>query len=129
MTSRCVNAILASMRMNCCQLNNHLFINTISPNKFCNCGEEETIFHFFFECRYVLINETLSIVKILQGDKSLCTSDITKPHEAVSKFIVSSKRFTIFLSFMSHFNHQMLIIIILLSIGLDDHVSILSCRY
>ena len=105
--SRCVNAILASMRMNRCQLNCHLFIYDISPNKFCRCGEEETIFNFFFECLYyinfrdVLINETLpfttlSIVKILHGNKSLCTRDIIKLHEAVSKFIVSSRRFTIF---------------------------------
>ena len=105
--SRCVNAILASMRMQCCQLNSHLFTNNISPNKFCNCGEEETIFHFFFECRDyinsrdILLNETmpfttLSIIKILHGDKSLCTRDITKLHEAVSKYIVSSKRFAIY---------------------------------
>ena len=52
--SRCVNAILASMRMNCCHLNSHHFINNISPNKFCTCGEEETIFHLFFECRYYI---------------------------------------------------------------------------
>ena len=105
--SRCVNAILASMRMQCCQLNSHLFTNNISPNMFCNCGEEETIFHFFFECRDyinsrdILLNETmpfttLSIIKILHGDKSLCTRDITKLHEAVSKYIVSSKRFAIY---------------------------------
>ena len=105
--SRCVNDILANMRMHCCQLNSHLFIDNISSNKFCNCGEEATILHFFFECRDyinsrdILLNETmpfttLSIVKILHGDKSLCTRDIFKLHEAVSKYIVSSKRFTIF---------------------------------
>ena len=104
MDSRCVNAILASMRM---QLNSYLFTNNISPNKFCNCGEEENIFHFFFKCRFyinsrdILLNETmpfttLPIIKILHGDTSLCTRDITKLHEAVSKYIVSSKRFTIY---------------------------------
>ena len=42
--SRCVNAIMTCM--NCCQIDSHLFINDIFPNKFCNCGEEETIFTF-----------------------------------------------------------------------------------
>ena len=95
------------MRLHCSQSNSYLFINNIFPNKFCNCGEEETIFHFFFECidyinsRDILLNDTmpfttLSIFKILHGDKSLCTCDIFKLHEAVSKYIVSSKCFTIF---------------------------------
>ena len=112
--------------MNCCQLNSHLFINGISPCKFCKCGEEENTFHFFFECRYyinfrdVLINETLpfttlSIVKILHGDQSLCTHDIIKLHEAVSKFTMSFKRMTIFQAlYKSHFNHRILILLYLL---------------
>ena len=35
-------------------------------------------------------------MKILNGDENLSTHDNTKIHEAVSKFIVSSKRFIIF---------------------------------
>ena len=107
MGSRCINSILASMRMHCCQLKSDIFRNNKSNNRFCSCGDEETVFHFFFECRNytnardILINKTvhitnITIMKILNGDEHLSTHDNTKIHEAVSKFIVSSKRFTIF---------------------------------
>ena len=45
--SRCVNAILAS----------HLFTNNIFPNKFCNCGEEETIYTFSLNAEIISIPE------------------------------------------------------------------------
>ena len=107
MGSRCINSILASVRMHCCQLKSDIFRNNISNNRFCSCGDEETVIHFFFECRNytnawdILINETvhitnITVMKILNGDEHLSTHDNTKIHEAVSKFIVSSKRFTIF---------------------------------
>ena len=35
-------------------------------------------------------------MQILNGENQLSTHDNTKKHEAVSKFIVSTKRFTIF---------------------------------
>ena len=61
----------------------------------------------FFECRNytnardIIINETvyitnLTVMKILNGEDQLSTHDNTKIHDTVSKFIVSTKRFTIF---------------------------------
>ena len=105
--SRCVNSILASMRMHSSQLNNHLYRNNITQNKFCTCGIEETIFHFFFECthyvssRDILLNETLSFLnltmkKVLHGDESLNNYENIRLHAAVSKYIVSTGRFNIF---------------------------------
>ena len=55
MGSRCINSILASMRMRCSQYRNY-----ISFDKYCICGEEETVFHYFFECRnYINPRNTL----------------------------------------------------------------------
>ena len=95
------------MRMHCSQLKSDIHRNNISNNGYCTWGDEETVFHFFFECRNytnardILINETvyitnLTVMKILNGEDQLSTNDNTKIHEAVSKFIVSTNRFTIF---------------------------------
>ena len=51
--------------------------------------------------RNTLLNETLSIanisvLKILHGDERLCMSDNMKLHQAVSRFIISTKRFNIY---------------------------------
>ena len=107
MGSRCINSILASMRMRCSQLKSDIYRNNISFDKYCICGEEETVFHYFFECRnYInprntLLNETLSIanisvLKILHGDERVCIGDNMKLHHAVSRFIISTKRFNIY---------------------------------
>ena len=102
--SRCVNSILASMRMHSSQLNSHLYRNNITQNKFCTCGIEETIFHFFFECtnfvssRDILQNETLlflnlTMKKVLHG---LNNNENIRLHTAVSKYIIATGRFNIF---------------------------------
>ena len=104
MGSRCINSILASMRMCCSQLKSDIFRNNISIDRYCTCGEEETVFHYFFECcnytnlRNTFLNETLSIanlsvLKILLGDERLSIRD---NNDAVSKFIISTKRFNIY---------------------------------
>ena len=94
MGSRCINSILASMRMHCSQLKGDIYRNNISNNRYCTCGDEETVFHFFFECRNytnardIHVNETvyitnLTVMKILNGEDQLSTHDNTKIHEAV----------------------------------------------
>ena len=102
---RCINSILASMRMHRSQLKSYIYKNNIFNNRYCTLGDGETVFHFFFECRNytnardILINETVyitNLMKILNGVEQLSTHGSTKIHEAVSKFIVSTKRFTIF---------------------------------
>ena len=96
MGSRWINSILASMRMRCSQLKSDIYRNDISFDKYCICGEEETVFHYFFECRnYInprntLLNETLSIanisvLKILHGDEKLCIGD------NIIRFLISTK--------------------------------------
>ena len=29
----------------------YIFRNNIPNNRYCTCGDEEIVFHFFFECR------------------------------------------------------------------------------
>ena len=106
MGSRCINSILASMGMCCSQLKSDIF-RYISIDKYCIYGEEETVFHYFFECcnytnlKNTFLNETLSIanlsvLKILHGDQRLSIRDNMKLNHAVSKFIISTKRFNIY---------------------------------
>ena len=60
MGSRCINSILASMRMRCSQLKSDIYRNNIHFDKYCICGEEETVFDYFFECRnYINPRNTL----------------------------------------------------------------------
>ena len=40
MGSRCINSILASMRMRCSQLKSDIYKKNISFDKDCMCGEE-----------------------------------------------------------------------------------------
>ena len=51
MSSRCIDYILTRMRLHCCQLKSDIHKKNISNNRYCTCGDEETVFHFFFECR------------------------------------------------------------------------------
>ena len=82
------------MRMKCTQLNSHLFRNNIIQNRLCTCGIEETVFHYFFECRNFLnqrdslLMETLSITtltveKVLHGDKYININDNIKLHKYI----------------------------------------------
>ena len=86
-------------------LNSHLFRNNIIQNRLCTCGIEETVFHYFFEsCNFLnhrdsLLMETLSITtltveKVL--DEYININDNIKLHNAVSKYIIATKRFNIF---------------------------------
>ena len=79
----------------------------ISIDKHCICGQEEIVFHYFFECcrytnlRNTLLNDTLSftnisVLKILHGDEMVCIRDNMKINDAVSKYIISTKRFNIY---------------------------------
>ena len=104
--SRQINCILTCIRMKCSQLRSDLFINNIIDNKNCTCGSEENALHFFLECpnynlfRNTLIIDTsfitlLTVDTILNGDDSLSRQDNVLLHKAVSKFILSTNRFTI----------------------------------
>ena len=104
--SRRINCILSSIRLHCSQLNSDLFNNNITSNKYCVCGNEETAYHFFFDCqnymimRNTLINETgfiahLTTDLILTGDDTLSQRQTIMLHIAVSKYIIATNRFNI----------------------------------
>ena len=68
---------------------------------------KKTVFHYFFECcnflshRDTLLMEALSITtltveKVLHGDKDVNINDNIKLNNAVSKYIIATKRFNIF---------------------------------
>ena len=50
MSSRRIDSILASMRMCGSQLKSDIYGNNIAVDKYGICDEEETVFHYFFEC-------------------------------------------------------------------------------
>ena len=51
MGSRKINIIMAKLRMNCSNLNSHLFRIKVVVNSNCKCGyHDETVFHYLFEC-------------------------------------------------------------------------------
>ena len=102
--SRSVNSILSSMRTKCSQLKNDLFQNGILLQDKCTCGLSETQYHYFFECgnytihRDRLIMETLHICRltlsiILHGNPDSTTSENKILFNAVSKYVIESKRF------------------------------------
>ena len=46
--------------MRCSQLKSDIYRNNISFDRYCICCEEETVFHYFFECRnYINPKNTL----------------------------------------------------------------------
>ena len=49
---RRLNIILARIRMNCSELNSHLFAMHVIPNPHCQCGHDqlESTVHYFMEC-------------------------------------------------------------------------------
>ena len=102
--SRRINCILSSIKLHCSQLNDDLFKNDIIDNRYCVCGDEETPFHYFFQCpRYAayrnrLYHETdfiqeLSLDIILNGNNQLSHQENIILHETVSSFVQASKRF------------------------------------
>ena len=84
-----------------------LFRNSIIQYRLCSCGIEETVFHYFLDCcnflnqRETLLMETSSITtltveKVLNGDKDINSNDNIILHNAVSKYIIATKRVNIF---------------------------------
>ena len=105
---RSSNVVRAKLRLGCSNLNDHLFNNLhVLDQPVCQCGaHNETVFHFFFECRFYETQRDI-LVQDIQGltlDISVNTflhGDLTKPLvtnvsiiRAVDKFLNDSLRFT-----------------------------------
>ena len=105
-----LNIILTQMRCGATFLNYDLSRVGIIQDPSCRCGDQqETIFHFFFECpQYAIIRRTLfenlmflspqiprNLSLFLTGDKYLSEIDNLKVLDHVFEFILHSKRFHI----------------------------------
>ena len=101
--TRKVNCIILSMKLHCSQLKDDLFKNNIINYRNCDCGANETAFHFFFQCplytnhRNQLYHKTnfveLSLDTILNGLSQSSRDKNMLIHEAVASFIINTKRF------------------------------------
>ena len=94
-----------SIRMECNELNHHLFTMNIIDNPLCTCGRSETTNHFFIECpqyhlpRVVLI-ENLTQININFNLETLLhgTRDSLLDLQLISlldTFIAATKRFAL----------------------------------
>ena len=103
--NRKLNVILARIRMECSELNSHLFANHVIPNPLCQCGEVETVTHYFLECpvytlhRLRLANQ-LSLLDIdftveilLHGTSHLIDDRAMIEH--IDQFITATDRFSL----------------------------------
>ena len=96
--SRCVNSILASMRMKCSQLNSNIYLEiTLFKIDYALVVLKRQFFIIVLSHRDSLLMETLSITtlaveKVLHGDKDVNINDNIKLHNAVSKYIIATKK-------------------------------------
>ncbi|MCG8048002.1 MAG: endonuclease/exonuclease/phosphatase family protein [Candidatus Thiodiazotropha taylori] len=96
----------ARIRNTCSNLNNDLYLNHLSPNPSCSCGENfEDAEHFFFRCsnfnqdRIILFQSTrnfhpLNLNKLLFGDENLSEDENISLFGAVQRYIKNTGRFS-----------------------------------
>jgi hypothetical protein len=103
---RQLNIILARLRMNCSNLNGHLFNLKLIENPACKCGYffEDTV-HYFFVCplylqeRHILHNYVsqfdgnFTFNMLLKGSPNLCQQENVLIIKAVIQYIKATKRF------------------------------------
>jgi len=101
---RKLNIVLARMRMECSELNSHLFAYHVIPSPHCECGGGlETNTHYFLECPLYTVHRTRLIgqLRLLEVNLSLDnllyrTSDTDLDQRIttlVDEFIVATNRF------------------------------------
>ena len=114
--SRCVNSILASMRMKCSQLNSNVYLEiTLFKIDYALVVLKRQFFIIVLNHRDSLLMETLSITtlaveKVLHGDKDVNINDNIKLHNAVSKYIIATKKFNILKSYTYVTKHHQITI-------------------
>ena len=105
---RFASVMHARLRNNCSNLNNDLFINHLSVQRLCICGNFiENANHYFFHCpkynaqRIAMSKETrsfhlISLDTLLYGREHLSYDDNIAIFAAVHKYIKHSSRFWLF---------------------------------
>lgn len=103
--NRRLNITLARIRMNCSQLNSHLFAMHIIPDPNCQCGQLESTTHYFVDCPlYTLHRMRLSnqlghlgldfnVETILHGTSDPITDLLLIEH--VGEFMNATTRFSL----------------------------------
>ena len=103
---RQLQVLHATLRNNCSNLENDLFLNHLSDSNLCSCSIEiEDAEHYFFKCRnfvnqrIALFASTrkfhpLSLEKLLYGSNNLCDNDNNELFHSVQLFFRDTKRFT-----------------------------------
>ena len=90
------------LRLGCSSLNHHLFNNHVSETSRCSCGDEETIFHYIYECRkydtarvetIARLGTNFSIMTLLHGDPNLTDEENRLIFYQVQNYIIRTGRF------------------------------------
>ena len=104
---RTENIIHAQLRLNCSNLNHHLFLLHVLDDPRCPCGHDiENVHHFFFQCPLYVHNRhdlfenvqqicNVTLNNLLYGSDDLSLDDNMKMFTHVHKFIKLSKRFNV----------------------------------
>ena len=102
---RRTNIIMARIRMQCSELNQHLYQNHVADSPSCPCGVAETPEHFVFDCpiytvaredftsKLLQLHLTPTLHTVLYGKSP--SKDLPELIKAVETFLLSTKRFTI----------------------------------
>ena len=64
------------LRMNCSELNYHLFNNHVSDNPSCSCGSVETSQHYFLECPLHYVSRAEFVSKLANINVQPCLNTI-----------------------------------------------------
>ena len=103
LVDRITKSILSSTKTKCSKLKYHLFSLNLAESSLCSCGQPETEYHYFFECRNYIAERNeffmqtlfiphLSLSVILHGNSDFSSCQLNLLFSAVTKFIKSSKR-------------------------------------
>ena len=93
----------ARLRMHCSNLNEHLFSKNIVDSPFCECGDIEDTYHFFFQCplyhdeRQDMLNDLspyrpVSLQLVLFGSKDSTVDANTRIFNVVQTYIRRTNR-------------------------------------
>ena len=100
--SRIGQILHARLRLNCSNLNEHLFSKNLTASKYCSCGKVENTRHFLLECKkYTNIRErtvatlgrNITLNTLLYGNDSLQFHENENIFKVVQTFIIDTGRF------------------------------------
>lgn len=99
--SRIGQILHARLRMECSSLNSHLYRKNIVDSPSCSCGEFESAYHFFFQCKkysvarhtYLSDLNNLTTHQLLYGSMDASDNENEILFLKVQEFIINSGRF------------------------------------